>query len=389
MKPSGIAFLAMLLSFCAWLCPDFGVLRKGFAIPEQPGALAWFILISWYLLIIASLILGERIGAFLAGRQPRRSVPSIDSVGVYGIFTFLAAAGTFSTFFRILQTMSLPQAAIYIYLGQGNRIKNTLYDNYSAGIFSLRYLVVYSASLAVYRTIRFRRLTLLGVGNIILLAGTVLISSRLILVATLVTSLLLITWRKSSIRISLLRVAASIALVFAILSLLNASRNRNFYAKRDLSFTEAGISEIVTYLGSPFHVSLGAARRLDEITAGDPDLYREYIDIEPELSTNSAFLHLHAQMGYLAWPYVCGVCCFIGFIFARLSAFGRSCFLLPCGTILYASAELWRLDLFQQGIFVVWFVCGTGLPALSLLFRNGGRNASLMPDGNWSQQRQT
>jgi hypothetical protein len=379
MKPSGVALFAVLLSFCAWLYPDFGVLRKGFTVPEHPGLIAWSILISWYAFIFTSLRLGQRVGAFFAGRDHTHSPPSLDSVGLYRIFTGLAAVGTISTLFRIFQTLSLPQAALYFYLGQGNRIKNTLYDNYSAGILSLRYLVVYSASLAIYRIIRFRKVTFLNLANILLLAGTVLISSRLILVATLVVSFFLLTWGKGHIRISLPKLIAWLAIVFGILSLLNTSRNRNFYSKRDLSFTQAGISEIITYLGSPFNVAVGAARRLDEITAGDPEVYREYIDIEPELSTNSAFVHLHAQMGYFCWPYICVVCGFMGFLFSWLTSFGKTCFLLPCAAILYACAELWRLDLFQQGIFIVWLAGGIGVPALSLLFRRRDRPVRVSP----------
>jgi hypothetical protein len=368
MRPSGIAISAVLLSFCAWLCPDFGVLRKGFTVAEHPGMIAWFILLSWYGLIFASLSVGQRLAGLFVGEWPKNGAPSIDSAGVYRIFTFLAAFGTIMTLIRIFQTLSIPQAAIYFYIGQGNRIKNALYENYGAGILSLRYLVVYSAALAIYRTIKFRKLTLLNVVNLVLLAAAALISSRLILIATLLTSGFLVTLGKGHVRISVLKLVTWLAMIFGVLSLLNVSRNRSFYDKHDLSFTQAGISEIVTYLGSPFHVALGAARRLDEITAGAPELYREYIDIEPELSTNSAFVHLHAEMGYMAWPYICLICCFMGFVFSWLASLGNTSFLLPCGAILYACAELWRLDLFQQGIFIVWFVSGIGIPALFTLF---------------------
>jgi hypothetical protein len=368
MKPSGIAVLAVLLSFSAWLCPDFGILRKGYSVPEEPGLLAWFILLSWYLLIFASLSVGQQLGGFFANQHASHRTPALDSLGIYRVFTFLAAFGTVSTLIRIFQTLSIPEAALYLYLGQGNRVKNILYDNYSAGIFSLRYLVLYSASLAIYRSIRFKKVTLLNIANIILLASAVLISSRLILIATLLISFFLVTWGKDSIRISALKLAACAAILFGLLALINTSRNRNFYAKRDLTFTQAGISEIVTYLGSPFHVSIGAARRLDQITAGGPESYREYIDVEPELTTNSAFLHLHAKIGYLAWFYISILCCFMGFTFSWLAAFGKTCFLLPCGAILYACAELWRLDLFHQGIFIVWFVFGIGVPSAFLVF---------------------
>lgn len=377
MRPPGIALLAVLLSLCAWLCPDFGVLRKGFTVPEHPGLIAWFILFSWYLLIFASLSLGQKLGSSFAGRRATNNVPSLDSAAVYRTFTFLAAFGTASTLITIFHSMSVPQAILYLYLGQANRLKNTLYENYSAGILSLRYLVLYSASLAIYRTVRFRKLSLLNIANIFLLAAAVLISSRLILVATLLVSLFLVTYGKIHIRINIIKLGVCAGILFGVLSLLNTSRNGNFYASRNLSFTEAGVSEIITYLGSPFHVSIGAARRLDEITVGGPESYREFIDIEPVLSTNSAFVALHERIGYICWLYIAVICCFMGFAFSWLASFGQTSFLLPCGAILYGCAELWRLDLFHKGIFIVWFVCGIGVPCLFLLF--GKRRLSTCP----------
>jgi len=368
LRPSGIALLGVLLSLCAWLCPDFGVLRKGFTVPERPGLLAYFILFSWYVLIFASLSLGQTLGSFFARQSWMYNVPSLDSVAVYRTFTLLAAFGTVSTLVTIFHSMSVPQAVLYLYLGQANRLKNILYENYSAGILSLRYLVIYSASLAIYRTIRLRKLSLLNIANLFLLAATVLISSRLILIATLLVSFFLVNYGRSHIRISIIKLAACAGILFGVLSLLNTSRNSNFYASQNLSFTEAGISEIITYLGSPFHVSIGAARRLDEITVGGPESYREYIDIEPVLSTNSAFVSLHERIGYICWLYIAVVCCFMGFAFSWLASFGRTCFLLPCGAILYSCAELWRLDLFHKGIFIVWLVCGISIPYVFLLF---------------------
>ena len=366
-RPSGIALFAVALSFCAWLCPDFGVLRKGFDVAEQPSLLSSFILFSWYLLIFTSFVLGQRLGAALAGnRRTHPAIPPLDSPLIYWSFTALAAVGTIWTFLKIFQALPLLQAAVYIYLGQGNRLKNTLYDDYSAGILSLRYLVLYSASLAIYRAVKFRRLSLLTIANILLLGATVLISSRLILIATLVVSAFLITYGQRYIRISPVKLGLCAVGLFLVLAVLNSSRNSNYYSKQNQTFGEAGVSEIITYLGSPFNVALGAASRTDEITVGRADLYREYIDVEALLTTNSAFVQLHETMGYAAWPYIGIVCCFMGLMFSWLSSFGRTSLLLPCGAILYGSAELWRLDLFRQGIFIVWIVAGIGVPLIVL-----------------------
>ncbi len=107
---------------------------------------------------------------------------------------------------------------------------------------------------------------------------------------------------------------------------------------------------------------------MDTIVSSPDDTYRSYIDIEPQLNTNSAFMALHEQMGYFAWPYICCLCFCMGLFFSWLFSFGRTIFLLPCGAILYASAELWRLDLFQQGIFEIWFIVGIGVPLCWMAF---------------------
>jgi hypothetical protein len=368
MRPSGIAIFAITLSICAWLFPDFGLLRKGFTVAEHPDLASSFILFSWYLLIFSSFRVGQEMGAsFAASRRSTNNIPPLSSQAMYLVFTALSAIGVAATFFRIFHTLPFQQAVLYISLGQANRLKNTLYDDYSAGILSLRYLVLYSASLSIYRIVKFRKLSLLSIVNLVLLAMTALLSSRLILVATVLTSAFLLNYAKKSIRISPARIGIFACILFAILSLLNSSRNGNFYAERNLSFTEASISEMITYLGAPFQAAVGAAKRTDDIVGGRSDTYRDFVNVEESLNTNSAFVQLHEQMGYLSWIYIGALCCFMGFMFSWLTSYGKTAFLLPCGAILYASAELWRVDLFQQGIFITWFVAGLSVPGTLLL----------------------
>jgi hypothetical protein len=342
-------------------------LRKGFTVAESLDLTSSFILFSWYLLIFVSFTIGQRIGTPRHATEHRR-IPSLDSTGLYYTFTLLGATGVASTFFVIFHKLTFQQAVFYIALGQANQLKMSLYDNYSVGILSLRYLVMYSASLAIYRSIRFRKLTLINILNVVLLAMTALVSSRLILIATVLTSVFLLNHGKKSIKISPLKIGALACVLFLILSVLNYSRNSNFYGSRNLSFTEASLSEIITYLGSPFQVAIGAAKRTDDIAGEQAESYRDFVDVEIVLNTNSAFVQLHEEMGYYCWLYIAAICCFLGLIFSRLVSFGRTIFLLPCCAILYGSAELWRIDLFQQGIFIVWFLMGIGVPAVFLLF---------------------
>jgi hypothetical protein len=204
-----------------------------------------------------------------------------------------------------------------------------------------------------------------------------LLGSRLIFIATLLTVVFLLSFGKKSIRFSIPKLTIFATLLFLILSALNFSRNANYYERNKLSFGLAGVSEILAYLGSPFQVAIGSAPVVDQLVAGGDQTYRNYVDEEINLNTNSAFVHLHEQMGYVSWGYIAAICLFMGFVFEILASLGKTIFLLPCGIILYGSAELWRLDLFHQGIFIVWFVMGIGLP----VFLIGGRRLLVILGG--------
>ncbi len=242
-------------------------------------------------------------------------------------------------------------------------------ENYSAGIISLRYLIIYSASLATYKIVKYKKFTPLHIFNVVIFVLGIPILSRLILVATGVTTGLLLVFGKTSLKIKFLKAGVFTGVAFLGLSALNYSRNANFYESRHLSFGEAGLAEIISYLGSPFQVAVGSSKIIGTIVSSPDDTYRSYIDIEPQLNTNSSFLALHEQMGYFAWPYICCLCFCMGLLYSWLFSFGRTIFLLPCGAILYASAELWRLDLLQQGIFEVWLIVGIGVPVFWLSFQ--------------------
>jgi hypothetical protein len=326
-----------------------------------------------------SFTLGEKLGRFtiLRGNFFTGRMPSLDSNFFYYIFSGLSAIGIATTLIRILQLLSLQQAAVFIVLGQANSLKEALYEDYSIGLVSLRYLVVYSASIALYRIIGRRSFGPLNILNVLMLLITAILSSRLIFIATLLTAVFLLNLGKTSIRFSIPKLTIFATLLFLVLSVLNFSRNADYYERNKLSFGLAGVSEIVAYLGSPFQVAIGSAGVTDQLVAGGDETYRNYVDEEINLNTNSAFIHLHEQFGYVSWAYIVVICLFMGFVFEILKSLGKTIFLLPCGAILYGSAELWRLDLFHQGIFIVWFVVGIGLPALLI----GGRRVLVFISG--------
>lgn len=363
---------AVSISFLAWLFPSFGVLRKGFDYPARLTFDAIVVLSCWYLLIFLSFSVGEKFGSLwkLRNRGTNYNLFDLNSNILYYAFTALAALGTAATLFRIFRTLSIPQAIIFISLGEGNSLKEALYEDYSVGFVSLRYLVLFAAAIALYRMVRFKSYTVINVFNIVLLCiGTFLLGSRLMFIATLLTLLLLLTFNRNTIRISIAKTLIVITLVFLLLSVANYARNKNYYDSNRSSFLVAGVSEILAYLGSPFQAAIGSAPVIDQLVAGGDQTYRSYVDEESGLNTNSAFVHLHEQFGFVSWLYIAFLCFFMGFVFEFLLSFGKTILLLPAGAILYGSAELWRLDLFHQGIFIVWFVMGVGLPASLIAYK--------------------
>jgi hypothetical protein len=366
--PASISMMAVAASFLAWSFPSFGVLRKGFIHPERLDLTSTIMLFCWYAMIFVCFVVGQKLGAVVWRKKFRSEdrLFSLDSNLFYVIFTLFAVLGIVSTVVRIFTLLPLQQALLYISLGQANELKDTLYQDYSIGLVSLRYLVLYPASIALYRIIRYKRYSLFNLFNVILLGIGTFLSSRLILMATVLATAFLLTNGRKIVQIKLLKVALAGGVLFLILAVLNLSRNADYYERNNLSFGLAGVSEILAYVGSPFQVAIGSAKVYDLLAAGEGDDYRDYVDIEINLNTNSAFTLLLQQMGYMEWPYFALVCLIMGFIFSGLAGLGKTIFLLPAGAILYASAEIWRLDLFQQGTFIVWFVIGAGVPAAIL-----------------------
>lgn len=369
--PSCISMMAVAASFLAWSFPSFGVLRKGFIHPERLDMTSTMMLLCWYSMIFVCFIVGQKLGGLVFQKplRPHEQLFSLDSNFFYAIFTLFAVLGIGSTIVRIFTVLPFQQALVYISLGQANELKDTLYEDYHIGLVSLRYLVLYPASIALYRIVRHKRYSLFNLFNVALLAIGTFLSSRLILMATTLATAFLLTYGRKFVKISFLKVAVTSAVLFLILAVLNLSRNAGYYERNNLSFGLAGASEILAYVGSPFQVAIGSAKVYDLLAAGQGDDYRDYTDIEINLNTNSAFTLLLQQMGYLMWPYFALVCLVMGFIFSALASLGKTIFLLPCAAILYGAAEIWRLDLFQQGTFIVWFVVGAGVPAAFLLMK--------------------
>src|SRR6202035_3579185 len=158
LKPSVVSMAAVFASFAAWLFPSFGVLRKGFDSRARVDFSSCVVLACWYLLIFMSFTVGEKLGRTIRLRPSpvEGRLFNLDSNFFYYIFSFLSAIGIATTLITIFRSLSPLQAVVFITLGQANSLKEALYEDYSIGLVSLRYVVLYSASIALYRIVRWR-----------------------------------------------------------------------------------------------------------------------------------------------------------------------------------------------------------------------------------------
>lgn len=368
LKPYNIVLITFFLSFLAWLFPDFGYLRKGFTIKEDITLFSLLLSFSWFGLIFLSSYFG-----FHFGKANFRKIKYIEKIkkhisfdrnSIYYIYTVIACIGVSSAFYKIYSELGIIGIFYSLSSASGNDLKESLYEEYSLGLLSLRYVVGLSGGISLFKLFILKQRGLIEFLNILLLLSSALISSRLTFVFSLLVFATLygrkFRWPTKSKLIRLVLVGFAI---FTILSGYNYFRNYTFY--RDYgtaNFWGASISEIVTYLGAPFQVSLGIGNNIDRATievthehyfrGSDEYPYMKYVDIDPGLTTNSSFAELFVTMGFYSFPHIFLVTFFLSILLGLLANLKDNYLYLAYPVILYGFAELWRLDLFYRGIFI-------------------------------------
>ncbi|MEW6108486.1 MAG: hypothetical protein AB1632_04850 [Nitrospirota bacterium] len=354
--PYGIVFYTVLLSFLAWIMPDFGILRKGFSRQFSMGSFGFFLAMVWYASAIVcaflfySLALKAKLSPALFDRYA-----SFDRKGPYVLLSMFAFIGGLASYMVILSSVGFNTIIGYISTGQANQLKYILYEDYSAGILSLRYLAIHSCALAIFRRYKLKQKSKLDVINVLLLLSAVVISSRLSLVMMLFICLILFVTHSSRIKIKPVKVTVAGVILFVLLSALSYSRNKGFYEAKGHGFWSAGISEIVTYLGTPFQGAVAVGNNSELITR-EPLDWARYAYIEESLSTNSAFLQLFQFYGWYAFLIMLFTVAVFSYVAGFLKKQRNNYLYLSVLTILYAFAEFWRLYWFGTGIMITLVV---------------------------------
>lgn len=376
LRPHVIVFVSILASFLAWAFPSFGYLRKGLVGGYYNVSTSGILVAgAWIVLLVGVTYTAYTVGLRLCRPwcQAQRRVP-LEGYTPYLILSLLGWAGVLYVLQNVVGAYGLGGVIEVLRNSDANALKAALYDNYSIGLPSLRYVTILSGALALYHLVH-RRYVLLSLVNLLALGCVAIISSRLAVVATIVTALPLIAGSTNTLRLRGWHLALGGSVLFVLLSALNWTRNGNFY--RDFGINNwlaAGFSEILAYVGSAFQGFLAAATLRDVLVGKDYLSLPPYIKVSPELSTNSALLQLITEGGVL-WAFSFGaMICAAAALAAAFAYKNRySFFYLLYGPLVYSFAELWRIYLFGQGIIKALIIIAVGVPlVLTLLPRIGG-----------------
>ncbi|WP_181700511.1 hypothetical protein [Chthonobacter albigriseus] len=356
-KPVQWLLIPIGLSFAAYFVPQDWYGRRWLGASDVDHGYAVLALAVIYLVLAGIVVAASALASAAVPLRPAiRQIDGLTTVWLV-IVTALAAVGTTAAVGKAISEVGISGAWALISGGLANELKHALYEDYSAGVMSLRYLVVLAApaSIAIGLITRWRRpIILLAAINVGLMLVVALLSSRLTLIASVVVLMMTMARYGSQIRVRQ-AVAGGVALVVALIVLSN-TRNINFYQEQlgvD-SPVLAGLADTLTYLASPAHGSLVGA---DYVAGGD--LRRSGID--SSLTTNSAVMQSAGMRWWLLVYY--GVILGVNTLFFFSAYRSRRLEMIVGGAAAsYAFWEFWRINLFYEGIHMVWILFGIVLP---------------------------
>jgi hypothetical protein len=356
-RPYVILLLTNMVSFFAWWFPSFDILRKGFEVSRPIfsfGSIAYFT--SLALIVVASYLTYASSGYFFPAMTPSEiKNQSMVSNKIYLVSILIAGVGLLAAIMSVLAKASFMQLFVFISSGQANEIKYLLYEDYSVGLASLRYCVIISSAFLLYRRLCSVKMFYLDMAAVILLLTSSLMSSRLTFIASIVGGLYLYFFFKKRVKINIAKLLLLFVLVFSLLSLLNWSRNSGYYENRELSFVGGGISEIITYLGSPVQGAMTAFEFADRIS--ELDVFYRLSTIELNLNTNSSFHIYISKYGYVGVLWLIMAIGFISFAIGMVERYECGRFVYINIPLIYSLAEFWRLPIFSEGIVITLLAC--------------------------------
>lgn len=370
-RPHVILLLTNLTAFACWLFPSLNYFRKGFTNPYPITSVAAIGYITLILLLSSFAFIGYKSVCLAISQPPSltdRSIESLKSRNLYLSLIVLTSIGAFYSIYSITKSIDIHSLFFILTSGKANDIKYALYEQYSAGIPSLRYLSIYCGAFLLSRRLCGIRSPLLDSAAAILVILTSLISSRLTLVAAVFGGIYLCMRIKKSIKIKITNCALYIFIGILAVSALGWTRNSNFYSDRGLDFFGGSFSEIITYLGTPVQACMYAISNIGE--SYDYDEYHNSTTIETSLSTNSAFIELSMQYGWLGALYLITTVFFSSALIAYIERTQNGRYFYVSIPLIYSTSEIWRTFLFNQGLIITLLVIPLTFIALNKIARS-------------------
>lgn len=373
----GMVFLPLLtIGVVLWLCPSTEG-ASGYRVREELTFGSILVLAAWY----GGIFVCAALGQYVASVLPKMNVMSADAFRpqtFYLVLSMLAIVGVAGAWLAAMR--GGPGLLELIRTQQFNQLKDTLYENYNH-LYSLRYAASLVGGYALYRLVFLGKFGWLDAINFCLLLAAAALSARLLIAqAVLFAGGLAVRFdqlRHVSTRAITLAVLGLSALVITFTWVRTAGSYREYFGvENPIAVT---FLEVQRYVGAPVQASVGVARialdhparganrnvikyvtptfmhpadlRPDDNSGGvGQQWYLRNVDVEETLTTNSAFVEMYGDLGYLSFPLM-------AWIAFSMSAVGSYFFraenllcLIGC-VVLYGFFELWRTYYFAAGSF--------------------------------------
>jgi hypothetical protein len=391
-RPHTLLLAGAALSFVAWVIPWGGAIPphlRGFAHKEPWTLGGALFLLAWYafffLVALGGFVLGRRIPVLQrAERVPWQSY--------YVFFSILAFVGTAYSYAYVVAKS--PHALSEAFLHhQFNAVRYAL--PYSSGVQTIRYASALAGGIAIFELGR-RHFRVIHVVNVLLLLAEAAIASRnsLIIAAIVVAGLAARHFRAAQVRPRAIVGGLLLGLVvlFLALSLLNYSRNADFYRSNGVTDPLVmNVIEMVRYVGIPFQAAAGVSNHVSSWpvapasagpgvrvfllptyvsksvpkSVGDGEIrFEKVVHIPASQTTNSVLALTYGVFGALAFV-VLGFAVLVAGVIAGHASRYRSYLFLASLVVAYCLAEWWRTYVLNQGIvqFLIlalafWGLCG-------------------------------
>ncbi|HZT84232.1 MAG TPA: hypothetical protein VE984_02275 [Gaiellaceae bacterium] len=401
-RPHTLLLVGAALSLLAWAIPWGSAMPaalRGFGHPEPWTLHGTLFLVGWYafffLVAFGGFQLGRRIPVFgRAERVPWQSYyVFLSLVGLLGVayaygYVFAKSPHTISAAFLHHEL---------------NDIRKVL--PYSSGPQTLRYATSLAGGIAVFELGR-RRFRVIHVANVVLLLLAAAIASRVSLIIAAIVVAGLAARRSTAVRTRARKVVAVVLLglvaLFLVLSLLNYSRNADFYRGHGVRDPLVmNVYEMVRYVGIPFQAALAVSnhvptwpaapasaaagarafllptyldKNVPESVSRGETRYTKIVSIPASQTTNSVLAMTYGVFGALAFA-VLGFAVLVAGVVAGHASRYRSCVFLGGLVVAYCLAEWWRTYVLNQGIvqFLILVLAFWGVVGASVDDWSGGR----------------